>query len=498
MLCNSETVKETSEMARVVRCCAGYWGRRLQQLHAIQESKLLAGPKFSFHTTKLLLVEGMEIKMPSLSPTMTEGTIVKWLKKEGDPIAPGDVLCEVETDKAVVAFETEEEGVLAKILVPEAVKDIKVGTLIGLMVAEGEDWKAVEVPKTASAPADVTVTLGKADGDDKRSPAPSAPPKTTLAPGIILGPAVKTWVEQYGVDASQLPGSGPKGRILKGDVLSFIKERNLKPQPPKPVPPPAKVVGKPPPAAVAEKPARPVPKKGEKYIDVEVTSMRRTIAKRLTESKNTIPHSYGTVEFDAKKLMKIRQKYKQDGIAVSVNDFIIKASAIALQQCPQVNAVWQGNQCVMVPNVDISVAVATDTGLITPIVKAADKKGVEDISTTVRSLAKKAREGKLKPDEFLGGSFTISNLGMFGISQFSAIINPPQCAILAVGSGIPVVDSNGEISTRIRATLCYDRRQIDEAVAAEFLEKLQELLEDPSTILLGSYEKVRLTDSVQS
>ncbi|KAG8233942.1 hypothetical protein J437_LFUL005148 [Ladona fulva] len=440
----------------------------------------------------------MEIKMPSLSPTMTEGTIVQWLKKEGDTIEPGDVLCEIQTDKAVVAFETEEEGILAKILVKyctnifrfcymlvkEDTKNIKIGTLIGLMVAEGEDWKSVEIP------AQTTDLKEEVSTEKPATPSPKKPLVAGDSHHISnIGPAVRGLLELYGLNMSDVPATGPKGKPVKGDILKLVNERNLKAKPPKPVPPPAapQKVSKPPPAVpkVERKPL-PVPE-GSTFTDLELSNMRITIAKRLTQSKTTIPHSYGTVRCEVDKILAMRKMLKADGIAVSVNDFVIKAVAVALQQCPRVNALWDGQKAVAVPDIDICVAVATDSGLITPIVRGADSLGVEDISKTVRELAGRARQGKLQLHEFQGGSFTISNLGMYGITEFSAIINPPQCGILAVGSGLLGVGETGKLCTKMSATLSYDGRAIGEDDAAEFLDNLRNVLEDPSRLLLGRH-----------
>ncbi|XP_023719887.2 pyruvate dehydrogenase protein X component, mitochondrial isoform X3 [Cryptotermes secundus] len=422
-------------------------------------------------------VAGQEVKMPSLSPTMSEGTIVKWLKNEGDSVSPGDVLCDIQTDKAVVSFETEEEGVLAKILVQEDVKDVKVGTLIALMVSPGEDWKNVEIPSATA-------------------PSPPSAPRATAKPTVAapqsesLGPAVRTLLEQYHLQSSQITATGRKGKLLKGDVLKYITDNKLKPKIPKEVPPPSA------PKAAARTPAKPpkpsVPKQvGDGYIDTEVTSMRRTIAKRLTESKTTIPHAYGVTDCTIDKLIVLRKQLKEDGIKVSVNDFVIKAVALALQQCPQVNALYKGEEVTYPVDIDISVAVATDAGLVTPIVKAADAKGLEEISAAIQDLAKKARDGKLQPHEFQGGTFTVSNLGMYGVDEFSAIINPPQCGILAVGGSRTVLDDDRNPVTKMKITLSYDGRAIDEEVASEFLDVVREMLEDPSVMLLGGQRGLR-------
>ncbi|KAJ1521236.1 hypothetical protein ONE63_002921 [Megalurothrips usitatus] len=423
-------------------------------------------------------VPGQAINMPSLSPTMTEGTIVKWLKKEGDAVAPGDVLCEIQTDKAVMSFEVEEEGILAKILVPDDT-NVKVGTLIALMVGEGEDWKDVAIPAASgSAPAPAAA-------------APAAAPKAPSSGGhghsdMKMGPAVRTLLEAYQMQPSEASATGPHGLLTKGDVLQAIKQKGLTAKPPKPVPPPAG--GKP--AAAAAQPGKksaPLPslKPTEGHTDIELTSMRKTIAKRLTESKTQIPHSYGVVECQVDKILAMRKQLKAEKINVSINDFVIKAVAVALQQVPEMNALFANDKVSIANTVDISVAVATPNGLITPIVKDADRLGLVQISQKVKELGAKAKEGKLQPQEFIGGTFTISNLGMFGITEFSAIINPPQVGILAVGGGRPELDGEGQPKTMMTATLSYDRRAVDEVQVSNFLEAVQRNLENPNMMIVG-------------
>ncbi|XP_034245263.1 pyruvate dehydrogenase protein X component, mitochondrial-like [Thrips palmi] len=429
-------------------------------------------------------VPGVAINMPSLSPTMTEGTLIKWLKKEGDAVSPGDVLCEIQTDKAVMSFEVEEEGILAKILVPEDTKDVKVGTLIALMVEEGQDWKDVAIPGSAAAAA------------SPAAPSPAAPkaPASSGTPSgghghsdLKMGPAVRTLLEAYQMSPSEVAGTGPHGLLTKGDVLQVIKQKGLTAKPPKQVPPPAgaKAV-----SAASAKPGKasaPLPslKPTDGHTDIELTSMRKTIAKRLTESKTQIPHSYGVVECQLDKVLAMRKQLKAENISVSINDFIIKAVAVALQQVPEMNALFSNDKVSVSNTVDISVAVATPNGLITPIVKDADRLGLVQISQKVKELGGKAKEGKLQPHEFIGGTFTISNLGMFGISEFSAIINPPQVGILAVGGGRPELDEECQPKTMMTATLSYDRRAVDEVEVSSFLEAVQRNLENPNMMIVG-------------
>lgn len=439
-----------------------------------------------FHRSPYLNVEGVPVKMPSLSPTMMEGTIVKWVKKEGDTISAGDVLCDIQTDKAVVAMDTEEEGILAKILVPEDTKDVKIGTLIAFLAPEGEeDWQSVTIPAVEGVTQTEAVPVA-ATGSASAATSATAPEYGKY------GPSVRLLLEQYGLTSSDVPHGGPHGILVKGDVLKLIKEKNLQPKLLAPVSPPetpkpAVTV----PLTTTAPPPKAVPGVSEDgYQDIEITNIRRIIAKRLTQSKSGIAHSYGTLECRSDKLIALRKQCKQDGINVSINDILIKAVAVALTICPEMNCVWQGDQLVMANEVDVSIAVATPAGLITPIIRGAEGIGIEDIATQVRDLANRARENKLKPEEFQGGTFTISNLGMFGISEFSAIINPPQCGILAVGGSRMSFDESGQPLPYMSATLSYDRAGVDDGTAAQFLNTLKSILENPITMMVGAHATV--------
>ncbi|XP_065211325.1 pyruvate dehydrogenase protein X component-like [Planococcus citri] len=416
------------------------------------------------------------VLMPSLSPTMSEGTIVKWCKQEGDPVAPGDVLCEIQTDKAVMSFETEEEGILAKILVKEGTAGVQVNSMIAVLVPEGADWKNVKVPSSSARPA---ASAEKVAEKSPKEPA-SAPSRDHLS----YGPAVRILLELYQIDGSKVTATGRNKKILKSDVLNYVTANKLQPKPPTPVPLPKKSS-----ASTAVDEVTFTRKTFEKYTDIELSSMRKTIANRLTISKTTIPHAYATVTAEVDDLLSLRKQMKSAGVNVSVNDFVIKAVALALKQCPHVNKLYIKDEVVDNSAIDISVAVATDSGLITPIVKQADQKSVDEISAEIKELAKKARLGKLQLHEFQGGSFTISNLGMFGISEFSAIINPPQCAILAVGGGRQFVDINKNAKTKMTSTLSFDSRAISESAAADFLETVQWLLQNPVNIVIGASKK---------
>uniref|UniRef100_A0A1E1XCA6 Dihydrolipoamide acetyltransferase component of pyruvate dehydrogenase complex n=1 Tax=Amblyomma aureolatum TaxID=187763 RepID=A0A1E1XCA6_9ACAR len=424
-------------------------------------------------TAYLLGVKGIELRMPALSPTMTEGTIIKWLKNEGDTVGPGDVLCEIQTDKAVVAYEIEDSGILAKIL-----KDANSGvqplnTLIGLMVEEGQDWKDVEVPAdegkgASSAPTATSSTPAAPQPKQVEQPA-GARPKATM-----VGPAVKHLLDLYGLKPEDVPATGPHNVLLKADVARYVAGKGA------PKAAPAPVSGATP--AAQPRPTAAMEEENE-YEDVPLTNMRRAIAKRLTLSKTTIPHSYVSILCNIDETLETRKKYAAEGIKVSVNDFIIKAAAMALHRVPAMNAVWKNESVELLSGIDISIAVATDTGLITPIVKGADALGIDEIATTVKELAGRAREGKLKPHEFEGGCFSISNLGMFGISSFSAVINPPQASILAIGGSSLVPGSDGTPLHAMAATLSYDARIVTEETAAEFVKAFKDYMEQPLNML---------------
>lgn len=441
----------------------------------------------AFMTSKLRpAVPTTQILMPALSPTMEEGTIVKWVKKEGDAVSPGDVLCEIETDKATIAMDSDEEGILAKIIVPEGTKSVKINKLIALMVEEGVDYTQVEVPL------DVHVDSVKPGETTDHSSISRNDPEAS----VLISPAVRVLLETYHLNPKLIPATGPKGRLLKGDVLRYVAQEG------KPFSKPGEAGGttataKPPtrpPLATPPQPAKaettgakivtPRPAsaaKGTDYTDIPNTNMRRTIAKRLSESKASIPHTYASTNCVMNTLLEARKSLE---VKVSVNDFIIKAAAISLKQVPEMNVVWNGEEAQLIEQVDISVAVATDAGLITPIVQSADTLKVAEISSTLKDLASRAKEGQLKPHEFQGGSFTISNLGMYGITEFSAVINPPQACIMAVGGTRPTLTADEVIQSMMTVTLSCDRRMVDDELAAKWLEAFKRNLENPSRLLL--------------
>jgi pyruvate dehydrogenase E2 component (dihydrolipoamide acetyltransferase) len=426
----------------------------------------------------------IEILMPALSPTMTEGNLAKWLKKEGDEVHSGDVIAEIETDKATMEFEAVDDGRLGKILVPEGAQGIKVNQPIAVLLGEGEDVDSIA--KSPEPPSEPTA----APPPEAPPPAPErAPPQLQPAPQraragngrIFASPLARRMAQQAGLDLAAINGSGPQGRIVKADIDAALGAARAQPftvAPAAPVPSP--VVSKDRVAALAG---------NLSYTEVPLTAMRRVIAKRLTESKQTVPHFYLTVDCAIDDLLKIRAELnaKSDAYRISVNDFVIRAAALALRQVPAANASWSDEAILRWDSVDISVAVALDDGLITPIVKNADRKGLATIAKETKDLAERARTGKLKLEEFQGGTFSISNLGMFGVREFAAVINPPHGGILAVGAGEqrPVVKNGAlAVATVMSCTLACDHRVVDGAVGAQFLAAFKKLVEDPLTMLL--------------
>jgi pyruvate dehydrogenase E2 component (dihydrolipoyllysine-residue acetyltransferase) len=432
----------------------------------------------------------INILMPALSPTMTEGKLAKWHVKEGDTVKSGQVICEIETDKATMEVEAVDEGKIGRIVVAEGAEGVKVNAIIAILLEEGE----TEVPKDAAAPAAAPAAAAKpapaaapaaapAPAAPKAAPAAAPAPQPAAASGggrIFASPLAKRIAAEKGLDLSRIKGSGPNGRIVKVDVES------AKP-------------GAAPAAAPATAPApRPPPAAGTQPVfvapgDTRVphTSIRKVIARRMLESKQTVPHFYLTVDLEIDALLAARQAInavaEKRGSKVSVNDMMIKACAKALRDHPECNASWTEDEMIQYGAVDISVAVATDRGLITPIVRNADMKGLAQIATEMKDLAARAKTGKLKLEEFQGGGFTISNLGMFGIQSFSAIINPPQAMILAVGAGEErAVVRKGQMVVRnmMSCTLAVDHRVVDGAMGAQFLQTLRAYVEQPAAMLV--------------
>jgi pyruvate dehydrogenase E2 component (dihydrolipoamide acetyltransferase) len=420
----------------------------------------------------------INILMPALSPTMTEGKLARWLKKEGEEVKSGDVLAEIETDKATMEVEAVDEGFLAKIVVPDGTEGVAVNAVIGIMTAtKGE---AVDAPAPAApAPA------AKIEAPVAAIPATAAAPAIEHGERVFASPLARRIAKQSGIDLANVKGSGPNGRIVKADLEGAPAHA------PAPIAAPAPVAAAP---AAAPKPASPAPAITAPHTKLPNSSMRKIIAKRLTESKQTVPHFYLTANIELDALLKLRaelnEKSPRDGAGafkLSVNDLIIKACALALKRHPGVNASYTEEAIIQYDDVDISVAVAIPDGLITPIVKGADRLGLAAISNTMKDLGARAKAGKLKPEEFQGGGFSISNLGMFGISAFSAIINPPQAAILAVGAGEKRAVVKGDalaIATVMSVTLSVDHRVVDGALGAAFLATLKGIVEDPLSLLL--------------
>ena len=428
----------------------------------------------------------IELKMPALSPTMEEGTLAKWLVKEGDEVKSGDLIAETETDKATMEFEAVDEGTIAQILVPEGTDNVKVGTVIAVIAGEGED---ANMTKTEAAATSTPAPEAKASPAPAPEPAPTpAPTPTPATPAaaaaavtaraeggerIKASPLAKRLAAEMGIDLSTVTGSGPGGRIVKADLEGAGAAA------PAPASTPAAT------SAAAAGPAQPfqtdIPHTAEK-----LSNMRKTIARRLTEAKQTIPHIYLTVDIELDKLLKLRSELnaalEPQGVKLSVNDLLIKALAKALIQVPKCNVSYAGDQLISYSRADISVAVSVPAGLITPIIVGADEKSVSKISTEMKELAARAKEGKLQPHEYQGGTASISNMGMIGISQFDAVINPPQGMIMAIGAGEKrpwIVDDAVSIATIMSATGSFDHRAIDGADGAQLMQAFKQIVENP-------------------
>jgi pyruvate dehydrogenase E2 component (dihydrolipoamide acetyltransferase) len=443
----------------------------------------------------------IQVLMPALSPTMTEGNLAKWHKKEGDVVKAGDVLAEIETDKATMEMEAVDEGTLGRIIVPEGTQGVKVNAPIALILGEDEDPKALEQAKAvpALAPTATTPSPQPSPQGEREGAGAVAPPKPAPAPRagnghaagerIFISPLARRLAQQAGLDPARLSGSGPHGRIVKADVEAAVASGGV----PRGAAPAA---GAPAVAPTGAPPALPSYRKEQvialagnpPYTEVPINAMRRVIARRLTESKQTVPHFYLTVDCEIDKLLEARAAIAASAdVKVSVNDFVIKAAAIALRKVPEANASWSEDAILRWNAVDIAVAVALDDGLITPIVKNADQKGLAQIAAEMKDLGARARTGKLKLTEFQGGTFSISNMGMFGVKDFAAVINPPQGCILAVGVGEqrPVV-KNGALAVAnvMSCTLACDHRVVDGAVGARYMQVFKKLIEAPATMLL--------------
>ena len=428
----------------------------------------------------------VELKMPALSPTMEEGTLAKWLVKEGDTVSSGDILAEIETDKATMEFEAVDEGTVSKILVPEGTDGVKVGTPIALIAGEGEEAGAAA---SAAAPAPAAAPEPAAEKQPAVAPAPTAPApvETPAAPAqaaapqpsgdrIKASPLARRLAEAQGIDLSSLKGSGPGGRIVRADLGQAAGRAAAQPQ-----------------AAAQAPAAAPIPAPAPVTADaniphevVKLSNMRKTIARRLTESKQQIPHIYLTLDVRLDALLKLRSELNASlaarGVKLSVNDMLIKALGLALIEVPECNVSFAGDQLIKYSRADISVAVSIPNGLITPIVADANAKSISAISKEMTDLAGRAKEGKLQPHEYQGGTASLSNMGMFGIKHFEAVINPPQAMIMAIGAGEKrpfVVDDQLTVATVMSATGSFDHRAIDGADGARLMKAFRELCEAP-------------------
>ncbi len=438
----------------------------------------------------------VKILMPALSPTMTDGKLAKWNVSIGDNVASGDVLAEIETDKATMEVEAVEEGKVAKLLVQEGSENVAVNSVIALLLEDGETADDIEIPEEASSendavdygddPEPVEDTSSESNVDisvlqSKPEALPVSAEQTSsgsLGFGegidtvnkdrILASPLAKRMASQAGIGLDKISGSGPNGRIVKRDIETVISGGL--------------------PAVVAASPTSAVI--NQEYELIEHSTMRKTIAARLTESKQTVPHFYLRVDCEIDKLLEFRaelNKKAQGAYKLSINDIIIKAAGVALKKVPNANACWTEAGIKVFRSADISIAVSVEGGLITPIIFNADGKGLEQISKEMHELAERARDGKLSPEEYTGGTFSISNLGMYGVKSFDAVINPPQACILAVGAGqqSPVVHNGAlAVATVMNLTLSADHRAVDGAVAAEYMKCLSGLIEDPMTMLL--------------
>jgi pyruvate dehydrogenase E2 component (dihydrolipoamide acetyltransferase) len=440
----------------------------------------------------------IELKMPALSPTMEEGTLAKWLVKEGDDVKSGDILAEIETDKATMEFEAVDEGKIAKILVPEGSEGVKVGAPIAILAGEGEDASAAAkaAPKADTAPPapPKAAPAPKADATPKAPPAPpKAPVKTPPAPAqpaapsaegerVKASPLARRLAQAQNIDLSSIQGSGPGGRIVRADIDA--------------------AVGKAPAAAPAQAGAAPAPALGTHVVmpgpleqaipheEIKLSNIRKTIARRLTEAKQQVPHIYLTVDIQLDALLKLRSELNKGlegrGVKLSVNDLLIKALAMALIDVPECNVAFAGDHMFKYSRADISVAVSIPAGLITPIIVGADSKTLSAISTEMKRLAALAKDGKLMPEQYQGGTASISNMGMMGIKQFEAVINPPQGMIMAIGAGEKrpyVINDSLQIATVMSATGSFDHRAIDGADGAKLMKRFKELVENPLGML---------------
>ncbi|MGF7152884.1 pyruvate dehydrogenase complex dihydrolipoamide acetyltransferase [Novosphingobium gossypii] len=432
----------------------------------------------------------IEIKMPALSPTMEEGKLAKWLVKEGDTVSSGDIMAEIETDKATMEFEAVDEGVIGKITVVEGTEGVKVGAVIAVLVEEGEDASAIEAPKADAPKAAAKEEAPKAEAPKTEAKsAPAAAPKAAASGDrVIATPLAKRVAEAKGVDLSAVTGTGPNGRIVKADVEGATGGSAKKAAPAAAAPA----------APTAAASSVEMADETRALLDARVphtveklSGMRKTIARRLAQSKQEAPHIYLSVDVQLDKLLELRSQInatlEKQGVKVSVNDMLVKALGAALIAVPECNVTFAGNELIKYERADVSVAVSIPGGLITPIVTGANEKSFSAIARATKDLATRAKEGKLKPEEYQGGTASISNMGMMGIKSFSAVINPPQSTILAIGAGDrrPWVMPDGSlgVATVMSATGSFDHRAVDGADGARLMAAFREFVENPLAMI---------------
>nr|WP_233485235.1 pyruvate dehydrogenase complex dihydrolipoamide acetyltransferase [endosymbiont of Acanthamoeba sp. UWC8] len=419
----------------------------------------------------------IEILMPALSPTMTEGNLAKWLKKEGDTVKPGDIIAEIETDKAIMEVEAVDKGIIGKILVADKSEGVKVNQLIAILLESGEDHSAIEIILKKNGSSDQNTIASTEPTKQEQNTKPELPSahisNSTNQARVFASPLAKRIAQLENIDLSTLSGTGPHGRIIKADVLNAESA----PQP------------------IVKASCSTFGRNPHEFSLTPLSQMRKVIAKRLVESKQTIPHFYLTIDCNIDKLLSLREEMNNKSVKVdgtprykiSVNDIMIKAVANALRDTPQVNASYTDEGIKFYNNVDVSIAVAIDEGLITPIIRNADQKSLSMISNEMKELAKRAKANQLRPEEFQGGGFSITNLGMFGIKNFNAIVNPPQSAILAIGAGeerAAVINGEIKVVNMVSVTLSCDHRIVDGALGAEFLNKFKNFVECPGLMLV--------------
>lgn len=417
----------------------------------------------------------IKILMPALSPTMTEGNLVKWHKQVGDNVKSGDLLAEIETDKATMEVEAVDEGTIGKLLVAEGAQNVAVNSVIAVLLEKGEDASAIDkMDLSSSNPTAPAPAAAPVEEKIVQPTKPVAEPiiiETKSTDRVFASPLAKRIAGDNNVNLMKLKGTGPHGRVVKADVVEHMESRST--------------------TTLQDGPVRRI---AEEYVALPNNNMRKVIARRLTESKQTVPHSYLTVDCNIDKLLQLRHDINHarsvdpKAVKISVNDMAIKAVALTLREIPEANSAWTEDAILQYNNIDISVAVSIEGGLITPIIFNADQKSVFTISTEMKDLAKRARAGELKPHEFQGGGFSVSNLGMFGVKQFNAIINPPQSCILAIAASAPtpiVKDGKIEIATMMSVTLSSDHRVLDGVGGAKFLQAFKEIVENPVRLLLN-------------